>query len=75
MQTYRAVMKKLDAWSPLGYSCVGEVIGVAPDVSEFSIGDCVACGGLTASHAEVVAVPVNLCVKIPLRAERIAWST
>ena len=23
MQTYRAVMKKLDAYSPLGYSCVG----------------------------------------------------
>ena len=72
VQTYRAVMKKLDAWSPLGYSCVGEVIGVASDVSEFSIGDCVACGGLTASHAEVVAVPVNLCVKIPQRAEGIA---
>lgn len=64
VQTYRAVMKKLDAWSPLGYSCAGEVIGVAPDVPEFSIGDFVACGGLTASHAEVVAVPTNLCVKL-----------
>ena len=74
VQAYRAVMKKLDAWSPLGYSCVGEVIGVASDVSEFSIDDCVACGGLTASHAEVVAVPVNLCVKIPQRAERIGHS-
>jgi len=64
VQTYRAVMKKLDAWSPLGYSCAGEVIGVATDVSEFSTGDFVACGGLTAAHAEVVAVPVNLCVKL-----------
>lgn len=64
VQTYRAVMKKLDAWSPLGYSCAGEVIGVAPDVTEFVTGDFVACGGLSAAHAEVVAVPVNLCVKI-----------
>ncbi|MDP3142460.1 MAG: oxidoreductase, partial [Candidatus Omnitrophota bacterium] len=31
-QTYRAVMKKLDAYSPLGYSCVGDVIGVGADV-------------------------------------------
>lgn len=64
VQAYRAVMKKLDAWSPLGYSCVGEVIDVAPDVAGFQIGDFVACGGLTASHAEVVAVPKNLCVMI-----------
>jgi threonine dehydrogenase-like Zn-dependent dehydrogenase len=64
IQTYRAVMKKLDALSPLGYSCVGEVLEVAGDVSQFQIGDYVACGGLTACHAEVVSVPVNLCVKI-----------
>ncbi|MHB8130222.1 MAG: bi-domain-containing oxidoreductase [Mobilitalea sp.] len=67
MQAYRAVMKKLDAWSPLGYSCIGEVIDLASDVSGFQIGDLVACGGLSASHAEVVAVPVNLCVKLPPR--------
>lgn len=65
LQTYRAVMKKLDAYSPLGYSCVGEVIDVALDLNEFRIGDFVACGGQTASHAEVVAVPRNLCVKLP----------
>ncbi|TRO56248.1 oxidoreductase, partial [Candidatus Bathyarchaeota archaeon] len=63
VQTYRAVMKKLEAYSPLGYSCVGEVIDIAPDVNGYTIGDFVACGGLTACHAEVVAVPVNLCVK------------
>lgn len=62
VQTYRAVMKKLEAYSPLGYSCVGEVISVAADVTEFKMGDLVACGGSSASHAEVVAVPVNLCV-------------
>lgn len=64
VQTYRAVMKKLDAWVPLGYSCAGEVIGVASNVSDFTIGDLVACGGLTAAHAEIVAVPVNLCVNL-----------
>ena len=63
-QTYRAVMKKLDAYSPLGYSVAGEVIEVAPDTSGFVPGDLVACGGLTASHAEIVAVPVNLCVRL-----------
>ena len=64
IQTYRVVMKKLDAYSPLGYSCAGEVINVGEGVSEFRVGDIVACGGLTASHAEVVSVPVNLCVKL-----------
>jgi len=60
--TYRAVMKKLDAYSPLGYSSVGEIVEMTDDVKNFRIGDFVACGGLTASHAEFVCVPVNLCV-------------
>lgn len=64
VQTYRAVTKKLEAYSPLGYSCAGEVIEVADDVTEFKVGDLVACGGLTACHAEIVSVPVNLSVKL-----------
>lgn len=65
MQTYRAVMKKLDAYSPLGYSCAGEVIEVGEGVSEFAVGDYVACAGAGyANHAEIVAIPVNLCVKL-----------
>jgi polar amino acid transport system substrate-binding protein len=63
--TYRMVMNRLDAPSALGYSCAGEVIAVASDVSEFRIGDRVACGGSSANHAEVIAVPKNLCVLIP----------
>ncbi|WP_179343794.1 bi-domain-containing oxidoreductase [Winogradskyella ursingii] len=64
-QTYRAVMKKLDAYSPLGYSCAGEVIEVGEGVTEFEVGDKVACAGAGyANHAEIVAVPTNLCVKI-----------
>jgi polar amino acid transport system substrate-binding protein len=64
VQTYRAVMKKLDAHSPLGYSCAGEVIDMGPGVTEFKVGDKVACGGLTAAHAEIVSVPVRLCAKL-----------
>lgn len=63
--TYRMVMNRLDAPSALGYSCAGVVIAVASDVSEFKIGDRVACGGSTANHAEVIALPKNLCVKLP----------
>lgn len=65
VQTYRAVMKKLDAYSPLGYSCSGQVIEVGKGVTEFRVGDFVGCGGLSACHAEIVSVPVNLCVKLP----------
>jgi len=64
VQTYRAVMKKLDAHSPLGYSCAGEVIAVGRNVKGFRVGDLAACGGLTASHAEVVAVPENLAAPL-----------
>jgi polar amino acid transport system substrate-binding protein len=63
-QTYRLVMNRLDAPNALGYSCAGEIIAVAEDVSEFKPGDLVACGGSNAVHAEVVAVPVNLCARI-----------
>lgn len=69
VQTYRAVMKKLDAYSPLGYSCAGEIIDLGQNVTGFSKGDLVACGGLTASHAEVVSVPENLCVKLKPNAD------
>ena len=65
VQTYRAVMKKLDAYSPLGYSCAGEVIEVGEGVTQFEVGDYVACAGAGyANHAEVVSVPINLCVKL-----------
>jgi hypothetical protein len=38
-QAYRAVMKKLDAYLPLGYSSAGEVIETCEGVTEFSVGD------------------------------------
>ena len=69
-QTYRAVVNKLDAYTPLGYSCAGEVLAVGAGVTEFAAGDRVACGGAGyANHAEVVCVPVNLTVKLPAGAD------
>ena len=64
VETYKLMMNKLDAPSALGYSCAGEVIAVADDITEYKIGDKVACAGAGAVHAEVVAVPKNLCVKL-----------
>jgi predicted dehydrogenase len=65
VQTYRAVAKKLEAYSPLGYSCSGEVIEIGADVHNFSKGDMVACAGVGyAIHSEIVAVPINLVVKL-----------
>jgi predicted dehydrogenase/threonine dehydrogenase-like Zn-dependent dehydrogenase len=65
VQTYRTVTKKLEAYSPLGYSSAGEVIGTGEGVAEFSTGDKVACAGVGyANHAEIIAVPINLCIKL-----------
>ena len=78
VQTYRAVVKKLDSYSPLGYSSAGEVIEVASDVRSFSVGDLVACGGADyANHAEIITVPSNLCVKLHESADlkRAAYNT
>lgn len=66
VQTYRAVMKKLDAYSPLGYSSAGQVLEVGSEISGIRPGDLVACAGAGyANHAELVCVPENLCVKLP----------
>ena len=68
--TYRSVQARLDEPRPVGYSCAGEVVAVGDDVTEFSVGDTVACGGAGyASHAEVNYVPENLCTSIPAGVE------
>jgi len=65
IQTYRAVMKKLDGYSPMGYSSAGTVLDVAPNIRGFKKGDIVACAGVGyANHAEFVTIPKNLCVKL-----------
>ena len=70
LNTFRAVTKKLDAYSPLGYSCSGEVVGIGAEVREIAVGDKVACAGVSyANHAELVCVPQNLCVKLDDRSD------
>ncbi|MBL7086870.1 MAG: bi-domain-containing oxidoreductase [Candidatus Cloacimonetes bacterium] len=64
--TYKKVMNKLDALSPLGYSTSGVIEAIGESVSGFSIGDRVACAGADiANHAELVSVPENLIAKVP----------
>src|SRR5678815_3849324 len=64
--TFASVRDKMAASQSLGYSASGIVCELAADVTEFQIGDRVACAGLGfASHAEVLSVPQNLCVHLP----------
>jgi predicted dehydrogenase len=60
--TIDAVESKLDQPLALGYCNVGRVAELGVGVSGFQVGDRVASNG---KHAEVVAVPKNLCAKIP----------
>ncbi|MBK1885436.1 bi-domain-containing oxidoreductase [Marinobacter sp. DY40_1A1] len=65
-KTLQTVNSRLDAPSPLGYSCVGTVVAAGGLVAGIQPGDRVACGGADyANHAEFVAVPKNLAVKVP----------
>ena len=64
--TVEKVFAKLDTPIPLGYSLAGEVLEVGRRVSGFAVGDRVACAGAgLANHADINAVPKNLCVRIP----------
>ncbi len=65
-KTLQTVNSRLDSPSPLGYSCAGVVVAAGGLVEGIQPGDRVACGGADyANHAEFVAVPKNLVVKIP----------
>jgi polar amino acid transport system substrate-binding protein len=66
VKTVNAVLTKLGSSSALGYSAAGVVAKVGEDVTEFRAGMRVACAGVGyASHAEVLSVPQNLCVRLP----------
>jgi predicted dehydrogenase/threonine dehydrogenase-like Zn-dependent dehydrogenase len=60
--TLRAVRNKLDQPLALGYCNVGVVQELGPGVVGWAVGDRVASNG---KHAELVAVPVNLCARVP----------
>jgi predicted dehydrogenase len=64
--TRAAIERKLAEENALGYSSAGEVVRSGPAVRGFAPGDRVACAGAGfASHAEVVAIPANLCARVP----------
>ncbi|MDQ6671781.1 MAG: bi-domain-containing oxidoreductase [Chloroflexota bacterium] len=65
--TFEAVRSRLDVGIPLGYSCAGTVLDVGTNArAAFSRDDRVACAGAgQANHAEIVAVPRNLTVRVP----------
>jgi predicted dehydrogenase/threonine dehydrogenase-like Zn-dependent dehydrogenase len=62
LPTIEAVRSKLDQMLPLGYCNVGVIAEVGADVRGFAIGERVASNG---PHAELVAVPRNLCARVP----------
>jgi len=62
LPTLEAVFSRLDEPLPLGYCNAGVVLEVGPGVTRFRVGDRVISNG---SHAEIVAVPENLCARIP----------
>jgi polar amino acid transport system substrate-binding protein len=66
INTINAVRSKLGSLSALGYSASGIVVAVGENIANFQIGDRVACAGVGyASHAEMLSVPQNLCVRVP----------
>lgn len=78
LQTYEKVMNKLDTLTPLGYSCAGTVIEVGKDLTEFQVGDAVACAGAGyAVHAEIISVPRQLVVPVAAHTsfERASFTT
>ncbi len=66
LTTWEAVWNRLDRPMALGYSCAGRIVAVGPGVTNFAVGEAVACaGGGYAAHAEIIRVPQNLVVKLP----------
>src|ERR1051325_4889464 len=60
------VRDKLDQSHAVGYSAAGVVLETAADITDFRAGDHVACAGTDyASHAEIISVPRNLCIRLP----------
>ncbi|MCE5328010.1 MAG: bi-domain-containing oxidoreductase [Planctomycetaceae bacterium] len=60
--TLEAVFSRLDEPLPLGYCNCGVVMQVGAGVTGFAPGDRLISNG---PHAQIVAVPKNLCAKVP----------
>lgn len=65
-QTIDKITGHGDQVQVLGYSSAGIVTYVGSNIRDIAVGDRVACAGAGyANHAEIVAVPRNLAVKVP----------
>jgi predicted dehydrogenase len=65
-RTMSLVSGEMDASYATGYSCSGVVLACGRNTTGFAPGDRVACAGASlANHAELVAIPQNLAVRIP----------
>ena len=65
-KTIARVKGKLLEGSPTGYSAAGIVLECGKEIKDLKPGDRVACAGAGISnHAEFIAVPRNLVVKVP----------
>lgn len=63
MATARGI---LDSGYPTGYSASGVVVTAGSGINDITTGHRVACSGMgVANHAEFIAVPRNLLVKVP----------
>lgn len=64
VSTAQAIFARLDVPNPLGYSCAGVILDA--DDAPYARAERVACAGARlANHAEVNAVPRNLCARVP----------
>ena len=63
---FSLIKSKTDSKNPTGYSASGIVLEAGKNITGFKPGDRVACTGAgIANHAEFIAVPQNLAVKVP----------
>ncbi len=64
--TWEGVQRRLAEPRAVGYSSAGRVVEVGAAVTGLQPGQLVACAGAGhANHAELVAVPRNLCARVP----------
>jgi predicted dehydrogenase/threonine dehydrogenase-like Zn-dependent dehydrogenase len=64
--TYTKAMRRLDSYTPLGYSLCGRITEVGRGAEDLKVGQLVACAGNEyALHSDVNWVPRNLCVPVP----------
>ena len=78
IETWKVVTDRLNTPILTGYSSAGTVIDVGAHVNDLRRGQLVACAGAGyANHAEVIAVPRNLCVGVPdgVTAQQAAFGT